>query len=108
MVTREETKPAEQQLQNDYELVVVIHPEVADDAVEPITNTLTQVITGKGGTITELNRWGRKRLAYPIKHLMEGNYVLIKFKLDPSANKELETTLKISEKIIRYLLIKVD
>jgi small subunit ribosomal protein S6 len=108
MVTREETKPAEQQLQNDYELVVVIHPEVADDAVEPITNTLTQVITGKGGTITELNRWGRKRLAYPIKHLMEGNYVLIKFKLDPSANRELETTLKISEKIIRYLLIKVD
>lgn len=108
MVTREETKPAEQQLQNDYELVIIIHPEVADDAVEPITNTLTQVITGKGGTITELNRWGRKKLAYPIKHLMEGNYVLIKFKLDPSANKELETTLKISEKIIRYLLIKVD
>ena len=108
MVTREETKPAEQQLQNDYELVIIIHPEVADDAVEPITNTLTQVITGKGGTITELNRWGRKRLAYPIKHLMEGNYVLIKFKLDPSANRELETTLKISEKIIRYLLIKVD
>lgn len=108
MVTTEETKPAEQQLQNDYELVIIIHPEVADDAVEPITNTLTQVITGKGGTITELNRWGRKRLAYPIKHLMEGNYVLIKFKLDPSANRELETTLKISEKIIRYLLIKVD
>jgi small subunit ribosomal protein S6 len=108
MVTREETKPADQQLQHDYELVIIIHPEVADDVVEPITNTLTQLITAKGGTITELNRWGRKRLAYPIKHLMEGNYVLFKFKLDPSANRELETTLKISEKLIRYLLIKVD
>jgi small subunit ribosomal protein S6 len=107
MVTTDQTKPAEQ-LQTDYELVVIISPEVADDAIEPITNSLTQVITGKGGTITELNRWGRKKLAYPIKHLMEGSYVLIKFKLDPAANHELETALKISEKIIRYLLIKVD
>ena len=107
MVTTEAAKPVEQ-LQNDYELVIIVSPEVPDDAIEPITNTLTQVITGKGGTITELNRWGRKKLAYPIKHLMEGNYVLIKFKLDPAANHELETTLKITEKIIRYLLIKVD
>jgi small subunit ribosomal protein S6 len=108
MVTKEETKTTEQQLQNDYELVFIIHPEVADDAAEPIVNNFSQFITGKGGTIVEIARWGRKRLAYPIKHLMEGNYVLIKFKLDPSANKELETNLKISEKIIRYLLIKMD
>jgi ribosomal protein S6 len=40
--------------------------------------------------------------------VMEGNYVLLKFKLDPSANRELENNLKISEKFIRYLLIKVD
>ncbi len=107
MVTKEETKPTEQ-LQNDYELVFIISPEVADDALEPLINNVTQYITGKGGTVGEVARWGRKKLAYPIKHLMEGNYVLIKFKLDPSANKELETNLKISEKIIRYLLIKMD
>jgi small subunit ribosomal protein S6 len=107
MVTREETKPVEH-LQSDYELVVIVGPEVADDAIEPITNSLTQFITGKGGTITELTPWGRKKLAYPIKHVMEGNYVLLKFKLDPSANRELENNLKISEKFIRYLLIKVD
>jgi small subunit ribosomal protein S6 len=107
MVTKEETKTTEQ-LQYDYELTFIIHPEVPDDAVEPLVNNFSQFITGKGGTITEIAKWGRKRLAYPIKHLMEGNYVLIKFKLDPSANKELETNLKISEKIIRYLLIKMD
>ncbi len=107
MVTKEETKPTEQ-LQNDYELVIIISPEVADDALEPMINNVTQSITGKGGTVGEVARWGRKKLAYPIKHLMEGNYVLIKFKLDPSDNKELETNLKISEKIIRYLLIKMD
>ncbi len=109
MVTKDETKTVEAtQTGNDYELVFIIHPEVADDALDPVINNITQYITGKNGTVVEVARWGRKRLAYPIKHVMEGNYVLIKFKLDPAANKELETNLKISEKIIRYLLIKVD
>ena len=107
MVTKDEAKATEQ-LQYDYELVFIIHPEVADDALDPLINNITQYITGKEGTVIEVARWGRKKLAYPIKHLLEGNYVLIKFKLDPSANKELENNLKISEKIIRYLLIKID
>jgi small subunit ribosomal protein S6 len=107
MVTKDETKNAEQ-TGNDYELVFIVHPEVADDALDPLINNITQYITGKNGTVVEVARWGRKKLAYPIKHLMEGNYVLVKFKIDPSGNKELETNLKISEKIIRYLLIKVD
>ncbi len=107
MVTKDETTTAVQ-TGFDYELVFIVHPEVADDGLDTVINNISQFITGKGGTIIETTRWGRKKLAYPIKHLMEGNYVLIKFKLDPSANKELETNLKISEKIIRYLLIKID
>ena len=93
---------------NDYELVIIVHPEVADDALDPLINGITQYVTGKAGNVVEVVRWGRKKLAYPIKHVLEGNYVLFKFQLDPSANKELETNLKISEKIIRYLLIKND
>ncbi len=107
MVTKDETKTTELSV-NDYELVFIVHPEVADDALDPLINNVTQYITGKNGTVIEVARWGRKKLAYPIKHVLEGNYVLIKFKLNPAANKELETNLKISEKIIRYLLIKMD
>jgi small subunit ribosomal protein S6 len=122
MVTKDETTAAEPTITEtaavptaapvqsgfDYELVFIVHPEVPDDGLDPVINNITQFITGKGGTVVETNRWGRKKLSYPIKHLMEGNYVLIKFKVDASANKELETNLKISEKIIRYLLIKND
>lgn len=93
---------------NDYELVIIVHPEVADDALDPLINGITQYVTGKAGTVIEVERWGRKKLAYPIKHVLEGTYVLFKFQLDPSANKELETNLKITEKIIRFLLIKND
>jgi small subunit ribosomal protein S6 len=107
MVTKDGTTVTEKLL-NDYELVFIVHPEVADDALDPIINYITQFITGKDGAIVEVARWGRKKLAYPIKHVLEGNYVLVKFKLDPSANRELENNLKISEKIMRYLLIKVD
>jgi small subunit ribosomal protein S6 len=107
MVTKDETA-VEERLVNDYELVFIVHPEVADDGLDPLINNVTQFITGKGGVIAETARWGRKKLAYPIKHVLEGNYILLKFKLDPSANRELENNLKISEKIIRYLLIKVD
>jgi small subunit ribosomal protein S6 len=107
MVTKEDVKTSEQLL-NDYELVFIVSPEVADDAIDPLVNTYTQFISSKGGVMGEVAKWGRKKLAYPIKHVMEGNYVLVKFKLDPSANKDLETNLKISEKIIRYLLIKLE
>jgi len=110
MVTTEETKaPEKQQPQKvhyDYELVFIINPEVPDDSLDSVINGITGFITSKGGTIVELNKWGRKKLAYPIKHLLEGNYVLLRFNLDPSANKELETNLRISEKIMRFLLIK--
>ncbi len=99
---------SEEKKGNDYELVIIVHPEVADDALDPLINGITQYVTGKAGTVIEVARWGRKKLAYPIKHVMEGTYVLFKFQLDPSANKELENNLKISEKIIRYLLIKND
>ena len=107
MVTKEETATTEQ-LQNDYELIFIISPEVADDDIEPLINNVNQYITGKGGIVDETARWGRKKLAYPIKHLLEGNYVLMKFKIDPSANKELETNLRISEKILRHQLIRID
>ncbi len=90
----------------DYDLVFIISPEVADDAFEAIINNVSQFITGKGGTITNIERWGKKKLAYPLKHFLEGNYVLVKFKMNAVWGQELENNLQISENILRHLLIK--
>jgi len=91
----------------DYELIYIINPEIIDEKLDATINTVNQFISGKGGTISDVEQWGKRRLAYPIKNFEEGNYVLARFKLKPEQNRELETNLKISEDIIRHLLLKL-
>ena len=92
----------------DYELVVILNPEIGDDAVPNSIQKVEQGITSSGGEVTESNHWGRRRLAYPIKRHMEGNYVVSQVKLDPTTVPELEATLRISEDVIRHLIIRAD
>jgi len=107
MVTKEASKTAGE-LQYDYELVLIISPEVDDETVNTTIESISQLIKEKDGIVSEVERWGKRKLAYPIKHSMEGSYVLIRFKLNPLSNKELEANLKVSERILRYLLIKIE
>lgn len=91
----------------NYELVVVVRPEADEENLGTIVEGIGQFITGKGGVISEVEHWGKRRLAYPIKQYGEGHYVLTHFQMKPEHNKELETSLKISEDVIRHLLIKL-
>ena len=90
----------------DYELVVILNPEIGDDAIEGSLERLNQGVTSRGGEIVESNHWGRRRLAYPIKRFMEGNYVVNQIKLDPAQVPDLEASLRISEEVIRHMIIK--
>ncbi len=90
----------------DYELVLVISPEVAEEEFEATIDNVSRFIIGKGGIISDVERWGKRRLAYPIRHFMEGSYVLVRLKLKPAFGKELEATLQISEEVLRHLLVK--
>ncbi len=92
----------------DYELVLIISPEVVDEAFDAMIDSISQLITGKGGVIADVERWGKKKLTYPIAHFEEGSYVLIRFKLKPALNRELEATLRISEKVLRHLLVNIE
>ncbi len=105
--SKEETLVAQGGQLRDYELVFIIKPEVADEAIENIINNISQLLTNKGGVVANIERWGKKRLAYPIKRSLEGYYVLIRFKVDPAVTRELESNLRISEDIIRHLLINL-
>ena len=89
----------------DYELVVILNPEIGDDAVPNSIQKVEQGITSRGGEVTESNHWGRRRLAYPIKRHMEGNYVESHVRLDPGQVSSLEANLRISEEVIRHLIV---
>jgi small subunit ribosomal protein S6 len=103
----EEVLNKEQEQLPDYELVFIISPEVVEDRINEVTESVSQFITGKGGIVSEVEQWGKRRLAYPIKHFEEGSYILVRFKMQPGYNRELETNLRISEDILRHLLIKL-
>jgi small subunit ribosomal protein S6 len=92
----------------DYELVVIISPEVASEAADGVMESVSHFITDGGGTVTEVEPWGKRKLAYTIKHFMEGSYVLSRFKMQPKFTKQLEANLRISEDVLRYLLVKLD
>lgn len=107
MAKKKAERKTEDTKSQEYELVYILTPEISDEALETRVNNITQFITSKDGTIIGVDKWGKKKLAYPIKHFLEGNYVLTKFKMNPSQCKELEANLRISEDVVRHLLINV-
>jgi small subunit ribosomal protein S6 len=103
---KEKEKVVRDKKLQDYELIYILNPEMAEDALENRINNISQFITAREGVISDVQKWGKKKLAYPIKHFLEGYYVLAKFQTKPAKAKELEANLRISEEVIRHLLIK--
>jgi len=93
---------------HDYELVLVINSAAAEEKLEATIESVSRLITGKGGSPPNIARWGRKRLAYPIKHAIEGSYVLFRFQMKPDFTKELVANLRISEDVLRHLLVRLE
>ena len=104
----EEVLNAEDKQLHNYELILIISPEVMDEALGATMDNVSQFITEKGGVISNVEQWGKRRLAYSIGHFADGNYVLAHFTMKPELGKELEAKLRISEDILRHLLVRVE
>jgi len=107
VVKRKKEQQVKDSRLQDYELVYILSPEMTDEALETRVNGISEFITTREGVIGAMDKWGKKKLAYPIKHFLEGNYVLARFKMSPARCKELEASLRISEDVVRHLLIRV-
>jgi small subunit ribosomal protein S6 len=92
---------------SNYELVLIISPDVTDEEMPEFMTKLSELVNKVGGTVGEVNQWGKRQLAYPIKRATEGNYVLTKLNLKPTTTKELEANFRLSGKILRHLLIRL-
>lgn len=91
---------------NKYELALVLNAKLEDDARTAELEKVKEMITRFGGTITNVDEWGKKRLAYEVQKMREGFYYFIQFDADATCPAELEARLRIEEAVIRYLCVK--
>src|SRR6187455_2186994 len=91
-----------------YELVYVVSPEATDAQVADLHTQVEQIAQRLGGTIDKTDNWGRRKLAYEIGRHKEGTYVLEGILGNGELMKEIDRRLKVSDLIIRHLVVRVD
>ena len=91
---------------NKYELTVVLNVKLEDEQRAAAIEKVKGYITRFGGTVTNLDEWGKKRLAYEIQKMNEGFYNFIKFEADATCPIEVENRVRIMENVIRFLIVK--
>ncbi len=90
-----------------YELIYILRPSLGEDEINTIIENTGKIITDEGGSIIDLNRWGMKKLAYPIKKEIQGYYVFCDYAGTPAAVTEIERRFRIDDAVLKFLTIKV-
>lgn len=91
---------------NKYELAVVVSAKIEDEERAAVVDKCKALIERFGGTITNVDDWGKKRLAYEIQKMKEGFYYFIQFEAKSSAPAEIESRIRIMDNVLRYLVVK--
>ncbi len=91
-----------------YETVFILRPELDEEKATEAVEKFKSLIEENGGEITSLDKWGKRRLAYEIDHTREGVYVVSKFKAEPAAASELDRVFKISDDVMRHIIVRED
>lgn len=91
---------------NQYETIFIIDPGVESEDVESIIEDVQNLISGSGGEVAKVDRWGKKRLAYEVKGNRDGFYVLINFEADPQFVQRLARYYGLTEQIIKYMTVR--
>lgn len=93
---------------NKYELAVVVSAKIEDEDRAATIEKVKEIITRFGGTVTEVDEWGKRRLAYEIQKMREGFYYFVRFEADAACPAEVERRVRIMENVIRYLCVRQD
>ncbi len=94
-------------MQNNYETIIIINSNLDETATKATVDKITTLIS-EHGSVTSVEEWGKKKLAYPISKQSEGYYVLINFSSNPDFIDELERIYNITDEIIKHIVIKKD
>ena len=89
-----------------YELALVVNAKIEDEAREAVVEKAKGYVARYGGTVTEVEEWGKKRLAYEVQKMREGFYYFIQFEADATCPGEVERHVRIMDNVMRYLVVK--
>lgn len=92
----------------DYEVIFIANPEMDDASFKDLVERVSNWITEAGGTVSKLDLWGKRQLAYPIRKKNEGQYVLLDANMAPSFCAILERNLRLTEPVMRFLIVQKD
>ncbi len=92
----------------NYESLYIVHPDVAGEELTALVEKFQAVLTEQGAEIHKLDNWGVRKLAYPIKKAERGCYVQTFFRAEPQIIAEFERRLRLDEKVLRFLTLKLD
>jgi small subunit ribosomal protein S6 len=88
-----------------YELLYIIDPSANDEVRAAVSARIDAAIAGQGGEIENIDDWGKRKLAYEIDGLSEGNYILVNFQADPTHVQELDRVLRIADAVKRHMIV---
>lgn len=90
-----------------YETMIIFDPDAEESAVTAVLDRTVEVVKSSGGKSGTLNRWGRRPLAYEIRHKREGYYVVLEYSAEPKASAELDRLLTLADEVIRHKIMRV-
>jgi small subunit ribosomal protein S6 len=93
---------------NKYELTLVVNAKIEDDVRTATVEKAKEYITRFGGTVTEVEEWGKKKLAYEIQKMSEGFYYFIKFESAGDVPAQVEQNIRIMDNVLRFLCVRKD
>ena len=91
-----------------YEIMFILPSSLDDEQADAVVSKYQKLVEDKGGTVSQVDRWGKRRLAYEIDGHHDGNYVVISYQGDESVNHELDRVMKISDDVIRHMITRQD
>lgn len=91
---------------NKYELALVVNAKIEDEARNEVVEKVKGLVTRFGGVITDVEEWGKKKLAYDIQKMSEAYYYFIHFDADSTAPAEIESRIRIMENVLRFLCVR--
>lgn len=91
-----------------YEALFIVRPDLGDEEIQAVADKYQSMVTDQGGVIVRSEIWGKRKLAYEVKHFTEGVYVLLRFEAESDFVAKLEGQFRLSEQVIRYLVTYFD